>query len=111
MFRRLFSRGSREPHRADHPTVEARASDGQIEVTVRNNDLLTADSPRLVLMLASGETSEHDRAEIDLEPIDPDGRGVAVVETTRKSVYRVWWFLTWQADGVAQQASGSVDVQ
>lgn len=109
MLRRLFPR-DREAHRSKPPTVEAWASDGRVDFAVRNNDVATAVTPHLVLMFASGETSDYDRAELDLESIEPNERGVATVETDRRSVYRVWWFLTWQAAGAQQQASGSVNV-
>jgi hypothetical protein len=109
VVRRLFSRGS-QPYRASPPTIEAWSKDGEVEITVRNNDSATADSPHLVLMLASGETSEYERVEVDLESIDPSDRAVATIPTTRKSVFRAWWFLTWEARGASQQASGNVDI-
>ena len=109
MVRRLFSRGKR-PHRANPPTVETWSKDGQLDIAVRNNDSATAASPHLVLMLASGEISEYERAELDLESIDPGDRCTIAVPTTRTSVYRAWWFLTWEARGDSQQASGNVDV-
>jgi hypothetical protein len=108
VLRRLFSR--QQPHRAGAPTVEAWSKDGRIDIAVRNNDSETAVAPRLVLMLASGETSEHERVEVDLDSIEPRERAVTSVRTTRRSVFRAWWFLTWQAAGVQQKANGNIDV-
>lgn len=104
----MFSRG--RPHRAGAPTVEAWSRDGQVDIAIRNNDSETAESPRLVVMLASGETSEYERLEVKLEPIEPGRRGRVSVPTSRRSVFRAWWFLTWEAAGVQQQANGNVDI-
>ncbi len=109
MVRRLFSRGGKR-HRAEPPTIQAWANPGQIDIAVHNNDSVVATDPNLVLLIASGETSEYERRELDLDTIEPGGDAVASVETTRQKVYRIWWFLTWEADGTAQRASGSVNV-
>lgn len=108
MFRRLLSR--ERPHRAGAPTVEAWSKDGQVDFAIRNNDSKTAVGPRLVVMLASGETSEYERVEVQLGSIEPGERGLVSVPTTRRSVFRAWWFLTWEAAGVQQKANGNVDI-
>lgn len=109
MVRRLFSRGG-EPHRAEPPAIQAWANPGQVDIAVHNNDSAVATDPHLVLLIASGETSEYERRELDIDAIEPGGDAVASVETTRQKVYRIWWFLTWEAGGTAQRASGSVNV-